>query len=92
MALGAIAAKATKVTDAMFLEAAKTLAENSPALKNPANSLFPPIEEVREMCRKIAIAVASQACKDGVAGISPADVAKEVDRNIWTPHYPKYTK
>lgn len=80
MALGVISAKASKVTDEMFLAAARTLAENSPVIKDPNASLFPPIEDVRKVSRLIAIAVAK------LAGVPE----KAVDANIWDPHYPKY--
>lgn len=92
VALGVIAAKATKVTDAMFLVAARTLSEASPAIKDPNASLLPAVEDIRATCRKIAIAVAKQACIEKVAGIALQDAEKAVDATIWTPSYPKYVK
>lgn len=75
--LGALASKSEEVTDEMFLAAARTLAAHSPALKDPTASLFPTIEEVRGVARKIAIAVAKSE--------------KAVDALIWEPEYPIYT-
>lgn len=88
--LGAIGAQATEVTDEMFLEAARTLASFSPALKNPTASLFPPIEEVRMVSRHIATAVAKKACEENVAKISLDEIEKGIEAHIWEPHYPKY--
>lgn len=92
MGLGALAAEAKKITDGMFLEAARTLASFSPALKDPTASLFPPIEEVRKASRKIAIAVGKKACQERVSTLSPSDIEKRIDEIIWDPHYPTYSK
>jgi malate dehydrogenase (oxaloacetate-decarboxylating) len=85
--LGALAAKASQVTDGMFLEAARVLASFSPALKNPAAGLFPTIEEVRATSRNIAIGVAKQAILERVAKISSAQIEKRVDELMWSPSY-----
>lgn len=90
MGLGALAAQAKKVTDGMFLEAAKALSSFSPALKDPTVSLFPPVEDVRKVSREIAIAVAEKACAEKVAGIQSSEVQKGIEAHIWDPHYPKY--
>lgn len=90
--LGAIASKAKVVTDCMFLAAARTLASHSPALNNPNASLFPPVEAIRKVSRSIAVAVAKQACEEGVAGIGESEIEKAIDSNIWQPSYPNYTK
>lgn len=87
--LGALGAQATQVTDGMFLEASRILASFSPALKDPIASLFPPIEEVQEVSRKIAYAVAKKACEEKVAQTS--DIKKGIEAHIWEPHYPQYT-
>lgn len=83
LGVGAIGAKAAQITDEMLLEAARTLASFSPALKNETAPLFPPIEEVRSISKKIAIAVAKKAA------VAPSSVEKEIDARLWEPHYPK---
>ncbi|HSX10606.1 MAG TPA: NAD-dependent malic enzyme [Chlamydiales bacterium] len=88
--LGALAAQATKVTDGMFLTAAQTLASFSPTLKDLTAPLFPSIEDVRKISRKIALAVAKKACEDGVAKAAPADLEKNIEAHVWDPHYPTY--
>ena len=61
--LGVRASKATRVSDEMFMAAANALAASVDAQK-PGDSLLPPLTEVREVSRKIAIAVALQAQAD----------------------------
>lgn len=88
--LGAIAAKASQITDGMFLEAAETLASLSPALSNPTAGLFPEIEEVSKISRQIAIAVAKKACAEKVSTVPLSEIEREVDSHIWEPRYPKF--
>lgn len=92
LGLGALASQATEITDGMFLEAARTLASFSPALKNSTASLFPKIEEVRSVSRQIAIQVAKKACEEKVARIAPSEIEKAIDAYVWEPSYPKYVK
>jgi malate dehydrogenase (oxaloacetate-decarboxylating) len=88
--LGVLGAQATQVTDEMFLQAARTLAGFSPALKDPNASLFPPVEKVREVSRHIALAVAKRACEQKLANCLPEDLEMSIETHIWEPHYPKY--
>ena len=44
--LGAVAVKARRVTDTMFMAGAKALAEASPARDNPRHNLLPPVTEL----------------------------------------------
>ncbi len=90
LGLGALASGATKVTDGMFLTAARTLAKYAPALKDPCAPLFPSIPDARAVARKIALAVAQKACEDGVAKCPVKDLEKEIEARAWDPHYPKY--
>ena len=45
--LGAIAAKARRISDGMFLAAARTIADMSPAKRDPQANLLPPLVEAR---------------------------------------------
>ena len=67
MGLAAVAANATRVTDAMFLSAARALATCSPARKSPTAGLLPPVAELPKVADTVALAVAVQAVADGVA-------------------------
>ena len=86
--LGVIASTATRVTDRMFLEAAKVLCKYAPILNNPYASLFPRLTQLRAISRDVAIAVANEAIKEGVCPNPPIDVSKAVEENMWIPKYP----
>lgn len=87
--LGAIASRAREITDRMFLVAATTLAGLVPAGRLAAGALYPPLGELRRVSRAIAVAVAQEAHRAGLARTSPgADVESAVDALMWTPEYP----
>ena len=91
--LGAIAVKARRITDAMFMAAARAVAELSPARLDPRKNLLPPIGSLREVAAHVAIAVAKQACKEGVAGEASAERIEEMVRaKIWLPGYARYRR
>jgi malate dehydrogenase (oxaloacetate-decarboxylating) len=92
LGLGSLAIQASHISDGLFLEAARTLASFSPALKDPSAPLFPPIEEVRKISRHIALAVAKKGCQEGLSKIPPSAIEKEIDARIWEPRYPRYIK
>ena len=66
MGLGVLAVKARRVSDGMFAAAAKALAAISPALRDPAASLLPPVSDLRAVAVTIAAAVAKQARAEGL--------------------------
>lgn len=86
--LGVIASGARRVTDAMFVTAARVLSELSPALNDPDAPLYPQLESVREISRKVALAVALEAQQ---AGLSQTTGTDELERSLadkmWQPHY-----
>jgi malate dehydrogenase (oxaloacetate-decarboxylating) len=87
--LGVVAARAERITDGMMLAAARALGENSPARKDPAALLLPPLANARKAAIKVAVAVAEAAQRDEVA---PATDREELRRRVtaaqWTPEYP----
>ncbi|WVR05513.1 hypothetical protein IAU60_002531 [Kwoniella sp. DSM 27419] len=92
LGLGAIASRASKVTDKMIVTAAKALGELSPALKDPKKALLPDFADSQSVNFEIALAVIDQAVDEGV---SKLDVPKEKRREwlkqaIWKPEYPEY--
>lgn len=91
LGLGVIASGARRVTDSMMLAAARALAVNSPALKDPSASLLPPLTDLRRVAAKIALAVGTQAQKDGVAAkLGEDELRQHVTTTQWTPEYPSY--
>ncbi|MBX7065854.1 MAG: NAD-dependent malic enzyme [Parachlamydiales bacterium] len=91
LGMGALAVKATRITDGMFLAAMHALASQSPALKDPTAPLFPRIEGVRAASLKIAHAVAKKACAEGVAKIKESQIDEAISERVWEPRYPHYT-
>ncbi|MCO6044289.1 NAD-dependent malic enzyme [Aeoliella sp. ICT_H6.2] len=88
MGLGILASGAKRVTDNMFMVAAKALKECSPALSDPTTSLLPPLHTIRETARHIAMAVAKQAQLDGVAPeCSDEELEVRCTQTMWTPAY-----
>jgi malic enzyme len=89
--LGAIAAGATEVPDALFTVAAETLAARVSDEDLAAGALFPPLGQLRELTREIAVAVTREAARAGVAPASAEGEAESlVDAHVWTPGYPRY--
>ena len=92
LGLGAIAAEATQVSDAMIMAAATALAAMVSPERLAAGSLYPHIDDLRAAARAIAIAVAREAVAGGQARIhADTDIEAEVDAAIWWPAYVPYT-
>jgi malate dehydrogenase (oxaloacetate-decarboxylating) len=91
--LGVIASGARRVTNEMFVAAARALAEFSPALQDPTASLYPALEGVRKVSRRVALAVAGEALRLGLTDASSSDVLEQrVDAKMWTPRYARYVR
>jgi malate dehydrogenase (oxaloacetate-decarboxylating) len=91
--LGAIAAKAHRISDGMFLAAARTIAEMSPAKHDPQANLLPPLVRSRELSFQVAVAVAKQAQADGLAAVvSDAALTAAVKAKMWKPVYADYVR
>ncbi len=87
--LAAVASRAQRVTDGMFLAAAHALADHSPALKDPAGPLLPSLEDLRGVTVAIAFAIGREAQRSGAAPqSSPERLLDEVTATQWTPQYP----
>ena len=91
MGLGVVASGARRVTHSMMLAAARALSANSPALKDSSASLLPPLTDLRRVAAEIALAVATQAQKDGVAAkLGEDELRHRITATQWTPAYSSY--
>jgi malate dehydrogenase (oxaloacetate-decarboxylating) len=91
MGLGAVAARPRRITDSMFLAAARALAASSPALKDPSAPLLPALQDLREVSREIAYAVGCDAQRGGHAPRCPPEsLMQSVTAAQWTPAYPEF--
>jgi len=95
--LGAITVKARRISDAMFLAAARTIAEFSPAKRDPQANLLPPLVEIRDLTFHVARAVAKQAQAENLAdptsqALSDEAVAAAIKGIMWEPVYATYRR
>jgi malate dehydrogenase (oxaloacetate-decarboxylating) len=89
--LAVIAAQARRVSDAMFIAAARTLSDLAPVRRDPSLALLPPLVEVRDVAKRVAVAVATQAQQEGLADELPQDeLLRRIDATMWTPDYLPY--
>jgi malate dehydrogenase (oxaloacetate-decarboxylating) len=93
LALGIVASRAKRVTDAMVMAAAKELARLVPTQKDKKASLLPSLADSRQLSRSIAQAVGRQAIQDGQAQVDGEDsLERELQANIWEPVYVPYER
>jgi malate dehydrogenase (oxaloacetate-decarboxylating)(NADP+) len=89
--LGVVAVRATRVTDEMFMAAARTLAEHTSDADLAQGSLYPPLSGVREVSAHIAAAVAEIAYRDGYATLErPSNLLAFVRSQMYDPRYVSY--
>ncbi|HHC07518.1 MAG TPA: NAD-dependent malic enzyme [Actinobacteria bacterium] len=87
--LGVLTVRARRVSDGMFLAAAKALADQVPAERVAEGQLFPDVAEVRSVSEAVARAVAAQAVAEGLA--DPVDdLTEAIAAERWYPEYLPY--
>ena len=91
--LGVLAAKARRVTDGMFVSAAKVLAEISPAAQDMRAPLLPPVAQLQEVAFSVAKAVAREARAEGQCEpFDDAELDGLIARKMWEPVYRPYRR
>jgi malate dehydrogenase (oxaloacetate-decarboxylating)(NADP+) len=89
--LGVVATRSSRVTDAMFMTAARTLAETVSEEDLAQGSLYPPLTRIRDVSARIAASVAEVAFRDDLADIdAPADLLGHIRSQMYDPHYASY--
>jgi malate dehydrogenase (oxaloacetate-decarboxylating)(NADP+) len=89
--LGVIASRARRVTDEMFLAAARTLASETTQADLDQGSLYPALARIREVSARIAAAVAEVAYARRLsAQRRPARLLAHVRAQMYDPTYPRY--
>ena len=95
LGFGAIISRAREITDGMVMEAARTLAEHTDV---SGSRVYPGIDQLREVSIQIAVRVARQAIREGVAAERRARVMSDeqlmafVRRRFWVPKYLPYRR
>jgi malate dehydrogenase (oxaloacetate-decarboxylating) len=88
LGLGILASGAQRVSDSMFMAAARALADYAMAGRDPAAPLLPSLAESRRVSRAIALAVAAEAAGEGlVAARKTEEFERLVDARMWQPRY-----
>jgi malate dehydrogenase (oxaloacetate-decarboxylating) len=88
LGLGVIASGARRVTDALFLAAARVLSECVPPQDGPDAALLPPLEELPAVSQRIALAVGVEAQRVGLAPqAAPEEWERTLEARRWEPRY-----
>jgi len=91
--LGSLLVGAKRISDGMFTAAAERLAARVAPERLAANCVYPPIRELRAICREIAVAAAECAVGQGIAAPIPPDRLPDmVERRMWIPRYARYRR
>lgn len=82
------ATEAKRVTDEMFINAAKAVAEQVTEANLEAGLIYPPLSEILATSLHVARRVAEAIFDAGVAGIErPADLKGFIERMAYRPEY-----
>ena len=91
--LGAIAVKAKHISDEMLWAATQALSACSPVIQDKMAPLLPKLSETKMVSTKVAIAVAEQARKEGLAQVpDSADLSTLIRAATWEAKYYPYKK
>jgi malate dehydrogenase (oxaloacetate-decarboxylating)(NADP+) len=84
--LGVVASGADRVTDEMFIAAARELASLS-----PGGALYPPLSEIRRIASRLALAVAREAIRQERAEPCSDEILRaRIASEVWEPRYLPY--
>ena len=86
--LGAIGCEARRVTDEMFLAAARALANEVSEADLTKGSLYPPLSRIRELSLSVATSVAAVAYEQGITNSQrPEDLRQHLADLMYQPYY-----
>ena len=89
--LGVAYCHAKRVTDRMFLEAARVVASCVSAEEQAAGQIYPALQHIREVSVQIAAAVTREAVRAGLTDMTlPADLESDIREAMFDPAYPDY--
>lgn len=91
LGLGIVASQSRRVTDTMFLAAARALADEVSEADLSEDRIYPPLSRIREVSERIARAVAEVAYAEGLADSPrPADLEASIRGQVFVPSYASY--
>lgn len=86
--LGALVAKAPRVTDEMFLAASRAISAMVTPEASAAGALLPPVQSIREVSFRVALAVAKEARDSGLGRLlEDREYEKIIRRAQWEPQF-----
>ncbi len=89
--LGVAYSKATRVTDKMFLEAARTVSHMVSKEEMAQGRIYPALKRIRDVSARIAEAVTRVAMEEGLTRITESDVHLDKIRDyMYSPEYTEY--
>jgi malate dehydrogenase (oxaloacetate-decarboxylating) len=89
--LGALVAKAAKVTDGMLMAASRALSALVTPEQEAMGLMLPAMEDIRAVSAKVALAVAKEARDTGLGRVlDDEEFEKVVLRAQWDPHFVPY--
>jgi malate dehydrogenase (oxaloacetate-decarboxylating) len=91
--LGVVASGARRVTNEMFVAAARALSRFAPVLEDATAPLYPALEGVRDISTSVAFAVGLEAQKAGLAEqTTPEKLEDRIKQKMWSPNYVRYKR
>jgi malate dehydrogenase (oxaloacetate-decarboxylating) len=91
--LGVLAVKAKKVTESMIWAACEAVSQAAPVHTDPTGEILPEIGEAKILARKIAQAVAQQACQEGLARVENTEnIDALIEQTVWESRYIPFKK
>ncbi len=86
--LGAVVSEASRISEDMFLAASKSLAKMVSEEDLSVGSIYPPLENIREVSLQIAEAVAKEAIASNLESIQkPYNIRKQLEDYMYQPTY-----
>ncbi|WP_321475068.1 NAD-dependent malic enzyme [uncultured Paludibaculum sp.] len=86
LALGAIVARASRISAGMFAAAASAVS-SMVTVRQPGASLLPHIDDLRSVSATVAVAVVEAAIEEGLARARFEDIVQQVQDAMWQPEY-----
>jgi malate dehydrogenase (oxaloacetate-decarboxylating) len=86
LALGAIVARASRISNGMFAAAASAVS-SLVTVRQPGAPLLPHVDDLRAVSMTVAGAVAETAEAEGLAGVKLTDIVQQVEDGMWQPEY-----
>lgn len=89
--LGVVATGARRVTDSMFVKAARALAAKVSDEELAEGRVYPALKRIHEVSQAVAVAVAEEIYARHLTNqLRPADVPKYIQSQMFWPEYPNY--